>query len=69
MLIYHDVKYTADAQDKIELHKNTKPLTSNQDAPYIGHSKHSFALSGISNYINLNDCYSITDFFLKMGLN
>ena len=30
MLIYLDVKYTADAQDKTELYKNTKPLTSNQ---------------------------------------
>lgn len=30
MLIYLDVKYTADAQDKIELYKNIKLLTSNQ---------------------------------------
>lgn len=28
MLIYLDVNYTADAQDKIELYKNIKPLTS-----------------------------------------
>lgn len=28
MLIYLDVNYTADKQDKIELYKNIKPLTS-----------------------------------------
>lgn len=34
MLIYLDVKYTADTQDKIELYKNTKTLTSNECTGY-----------------------------------
>lgn len=37
MVIYLDVKYIADAPDKIELCKNTKPLTSNQ---CTGHTIH-----------------------------
>lgn len=37
MLIYLDVKYTADAPDKIELYKNTKALTFNQCTGYAIH--------------------------------
>lgn len=38
MLIYLDVKYTADAlKDKIKLYKNTKILTSKQCTGYDTH--------------------------------
>lgn len=39
MLIYLDVNHTADVQDKMELYKSIKPLTSEQCAGYdIQHS-------------------------------
>lgn len=38
MLIYLDVNYTADVQDKMELYKNIKPLTSEHCAGYGIHS-------------------------------
>lgn len=37
MLIYLDVNYKAEAQDKIELYKNIKPLTSEQCTGYAIH--------------------------------
>lgn len=37
MVIYLDVKYTADAPDKIEIRKNTEPLTSNLCTGYTIH--------------------------------
>lgn len=38
MLIYLDVNHTADVQDKMELYKNIKSLTSEQCAGYGIHS-------------------------------
>lgn len=55
MLIYLDVNHTADVQDKMELYKNIKPLTSEHCAGYGIHSalknpKNSFTHSADSNY-------------------
>lgn len=70
MLIYLDVKYTAEAQDKIQLYKNIRPLTPSQCTGCTVHRtfKTFFTFSATSNYISLNHCYLITDFFLKNGL-
>lgn len=58
MFIYLDVKYTADAQDKIELYKNIKLLTLNQCTGCTIHRTFKTLFnSAISKYNNLDHCY------------